>query len=359
MAAVCALSCLGLGFKVAPQSGIAVAGVLLLAAAMVFGRVRGRRALQVGATAFLQMTLFTLIGVVLSYALAARAGPAWDAQFAAADRALGLDWPMIFGWADYYPAALWLGALAYHGLTVQMITCIVVLSATGQHDRLRIAVVAAIAGGFATILISGLLPAFGNVFDPRHYRHLWPSVAWMEQAMLVGLRDGSWRTIDLTQPMGIVTFPSFHATLPIILAWATWRTPRWRAIVAAWAAVTIAATPLFGGHYLVDVLAGLGLGGMALALAQRIRRPSVSRRPGVPVAGARHRPATVVRSDGLWSTASPMTRKVGPARMPWFELVLVAGTCVSRQVRVRAVPGAVARARHAMPHIKLAQGPRQ
>ncbi len=114
----------------------------------------------------------------------------------------------------------------------------------------------------------GFKPALGNVFDPSHYRYLWPSVAWTEQRMLVGLRDGSWRTIDLTHMMGIVTFPSYHATRPVVLVWAVSKT-RWCRIVAPiWAGVTILATPLFGGHYAIDVLAGAGLAVAALWLAR-------------------------------------------------------------------------------------------
>lgn len=280
MIAVCIGASLGLGFRFAmPEAAIPVIGVAILCAAKRIGRTRRRPALRIGATAFLQMTLFTLIGVVLPYALAARGGALWDARFGAIDRALGFDWPMVFAAADRYPRLLWLGGLAYHSLTVQMIACIVVLSATGQADRLTVAVMAAIASGFVTILISGVTPALGNVFDPGDYRHLWPSVAWMEQDMLTGLRDGRWRIIDLTRLMGIVTFPSYHATLPIILAWALGRTRRWRGIAPLWAGITIVATPLFGGHYAIDVIAGAGLAVLALWLTPKIASVSTPSSP--------------------------------------------------------------------------------
>jgi membrane-associated phospholipid phosphatase len=107
----------------------------------------------------------------------------------------------------------------------------------------------------------------GNVVDPAGFHHLWPSVAWMEQDMLRGLRAGTWRTLNLTQLMGIVTFPSYHATLPVILAWAQRDLPGWRVIAPVWAGLTILATPLFGGHYGVDVLAGIALAVVALWIA--------------------------------------------------------------------------------------------
>lgn len=274
MATVCLLTAAGLAFRLDAATAIIPAGgVALLCAGSLAGRLRDQPRLAMGATAFLQMTVFTLIGVLLSYALAARAGPLWDGRFAAVDRAMGFDWPAIVRAADGSPRLLWIGGLAYHSLTLQMIVCIVVLSAAGCAERLRRTVVAAILSGFVTILISGVTPAMGNVFDPAGYRHLWPSVAWTEQAMLAGLRDGSWRTIDLTRLMGIVTFPSYHATLPIILAWALRDRPWWRAIAPAWAAVTIVATPLFGGHYAIDVLAGAGLAVLGLAVTPWLLAP--------------------------------------------------------------------------------------
>jgi hypothetical protein len=210
--------------------------------------------------------------VVLSYALAARGGPLWDDRLAATDHALGFDWPTVFHAADRSAAVLWIGGIAYHSLTAQMIVAIVVLSATCQGERLRVAVLAAILSGFVTILISGMMPAMGNVFDPAGYRRLWPSVAWLEQDMLRGLRAGTWRTLDLTRLMGIVTFPSYHATLPVILTWAQRHVRGWRLVAPVWAGLTIIATPLFGGHYGVDVLAGIVLAIVGLTIAPMLLR---------------------------------------------------------------------------------------
>ncbi|MET3828008.1 membrane-associated phospholipid phosphatase [Sphingomonas sp. PvP055] len=273
MALVCFAVSFNLGFHVRPASMTPLGiGLVLLYAGYAIGSRTGRARLANGAIAFLQMTLFTAIGVVLSYALAAHAAPLWDDVFAAADRRLGFDWHAIFAVADRSPALLWIGGVAYHSLTLQMIVCIVALAATDRIGTLRTTVAAAILTGFATILISAFMPALGNVFDPAAYHLLWPSVAWIEQDMLLGLRDGSWRTVDLTQLMGIVSFPSYHATLAVILAWAQRDLRGWRVAATVWAGVTILATPLFGGHYGVDVLAGLAMAVLGLAVAPGLAR---------------------------------------------------------------------------------------
>ena len=287
MTLICLFTCIGLGFRIDPVRAMPPLTVLaLLAAAGFWGQGSGRDRLAMGAVAFLQMTLFTIVGVVFAYALAARAGPLWDMRFAEADRWLGFDWPAVFQAADQAPFALWIGGFAYHSLTLQMVVAIVALSACGQAERLALTVAAAILAGFVTIALSGAVPAMGNVFDPTGYRHLWPSIAWMERDLITGLRDGSHRTLDLTQLMGIVSFPSYHATLPVLLAWAQRDVRGLRWIAPIWAGVTILATPLFGGHYGVDVIAGLALAPPALIVVRRlfaVDRPQPVRNPQSPL----------------------------------------------------------------------------
>lgn len=272
-----------MGFGVLPARAVLPGiGLAALAGMLLIGRARGNVRLIAGATAFLQMTLFTILGVVLTFLLAAHAGPLWDARLAAADVQLGLGWPAIFAAADQMPRGLLLLAgAAYHSLVIQMVGCVVLLAITGRLQRLRVMVAAAILSGTVTVLVSGLVPAVGNLFDPDRYQALWPSVAWLDRDLIWQLRDGTIRQIDLSHMTGIVSFPSYHAALPLILAWAVSPVSRLRLPAALWAALTITATPLFGGHYFVDVLAGLLLAVVALAVARRLPagEPEVERVP--------------------------------------------------------------------------------
>lgn len=268
-----------LGRAVLPGIGLAV-----LIAARAIGRRRGNVRLEAGASAFLQMTLFTILGVVFTYLLAARAGPLWDAELAAADARLGLVWPTIFAAADHLPASILLiGGIAYHSLVLQMVACIVLLASADRLDRLRTMVAAAILSGTVTVIVSGIVPAVGNLFDPHHYRTLWPSVAWLDRDLVLRLRGGTMRQVDLSHMTGIVSFPSYHATLPVILLWGLRPFPRLRLAAMVWAGLTIAATPLFGGHYGVDVLAGLllAVGGVAVAKRLSSGSPNGMLRPDI------------------------------------------------------------------------------
>jgi hypothetical protein len=304
LAVCCLLASRGLCFVVdLPHAILPCFGVFLLIAAAVIGKVCARPRLAAGAVAFLQMTLFTMLGVVLAYALAARDAPLWDVRLAAADRRLGLDWPAILRVADTAPAALRLGKIAYDSLIAQMVLCIVVLSATGRTAALRTAVVAAILSGTVIVAISGVVPAMGNLFDAARYHHLSPSIAWQERGLISGLRDGSARVLDPGRLMGIVSFPSYHAALPVILARAVRDVRLLRIAAPAWAAITILATPIFGGHYGVDVLAGIGLACMAIAVSPLLVTWSVSLR--FVDQASRAVPQSVVSVDHAGGSTTP------------------------------------------------------
>ena len=151
-----------------------------------------------------------------------------------------------------------------------MVVAILALSRAARFETLRLTVAAAVLSGFVTILVSAAMPAAGNLFDPERYQHLWPSVAWLERDQIAGLRDGAGRVLDLSVLMGIVSFPSFHATLAALFIWCARDLPGLRWPLQVWAALTIVAPPVFGGHYAVEVIAGLLLAPPAIAAARLV-----------------------------------------------------------------------------------------
>ena len=69
---------------------------------------------------------------------------------------------------------------------------------------------------------------------------------------------------------GIITFPSLHAALAVIIVAALWplRMARWVCVLIN--AAMLAATPIEGSHYLADVLAGLVVAAVSLAAARAL-----------------------------------------------------------------------------------------
>jgi membrane-associated phospholipid phosphatase len=94
----------------------------------------------------------------------------------------------------------------------------------------------------------------------------------------MALRDGSLRHLELFKLAGIVSFPSFHTASGVLYIWALWpvRYFRWAAIATnAW---MIAATPLIGAHYVIDVIGGIGVAaGSVLFTKYLFQVPSFTR----------------------------------------------------------------------------------
>jgi membrane-associated phospholipid phosphatase len=90
---------------------------------------------------------------------------------------------------------------------------------------------------------------------------------------------------------GIITFPSLHAALAVILIAAFWPLPVARWICAVINTLMLAATPIDGSHYLIDVVAGIGIALLCLvaarALVARMSAPAAAARIEIAPAAAR------------------------------------------------------------------------
>jgi len=209
----------------------------------------------------------------LSYLAAGLGLPYVDAQLAAIDRAIGFDWQ---AWRSFVYAMPGVEAglrIAYFSSFVQIYALILVAGLTGRGDCVRELVALLIVTGIAVVVLSGPFPAqsawayYG--VDLHKAYHL---------ADLNTLRDQTVQVIDVGRQTGIVTFPSYHTAIALILVWVT------RGIAPLfWPALilnlgVLVAIPTEGGHYLVDMLAGAAITALAcLWLARRDRAAAVAR----------------------------------------------------------------------------------
>jgi hypothetical protein len=69
------------------------------------------------------------------------------------------------------------------------------------------------------------------------------------------LRSGLMKTIDLSSVQGLISIPSYHTVLGILLCWAV-RGTRLCPFAILVNSAMLLATPLVGGHYFLDLVAG-------------------------------------------------------------------------------------------------------
>jgi membrane-associated phospholipid phosphatase len=82
------------------------------------------------------------------------------------------------------------------------------------------------------------------------------------------VRDGSLRHLELFGLAGLVTFPSFHAASAALYAWAFWSVRWFRPVAVVANAMMLAATPIDGGHYFIDLIAGIVAAVLAIMAAK-------------------------------------------------------------------------------------------
>jgi hypothetical protein len=266
--------------RIQPSSlvGLAIACGALFTAAAFYRNVRPRQNFAEMCVALAQVILFSALGVALSYMLARGDGALWDERLGRWDGYLGFDWLSYLRWVDQSAALTAVLRISYASLIPQIIVLVLALGFTGRVRELRIVMLGAIICGTICILVSAFFPAVSNPahlgLTGRDFQHVNPWAGYLHLADLRALRDGSFTALHFGSAQGIITFPSYHAGLSLVTMWGFWKCgPVWlRGGGMTIAALTIAATPVDGGHYLVDVLAGLAIAAVSLPVASRVVR---------------------------------------------------------------------------------------
>jgi hypothetical protein len=223
--------------------------------------------------AIVQIEVLILFSTPLTYILASANLPMQDANLARLDQLLGLDWRAYYRFVYERPALVPYIYVGYAMIVWPTFGVPIVLGLTKHYFRLQQFTLACMLTIIATALISSVLPAVGTfyeygispdlpVFRASGY------IVQFEQLPLV--RDGSLRVLDYRNLGGIITFPSFHAAAAVLALWAFWAVWWMRPLALIANVGMLLATPLVGGHYFVDVFAGVALAMLAIAAAQRI-----------------------------------------------------------------------------------------
>ena len=232
------------------QTPIAVAGVIVipsvfLVMSVIFSTVYLNRTFAEVTLYFALWAVFPIFGIQLSYLAATLDFPLQDTLFTKADVAIGFDWRTWASLAWRYPIFIKVLIWSYQSNLYQPLGLVMIFSIFGPHGRNREFLSAMAIASIATIVIAGLLPTFG----PNETYGI-PS-GW--HTVLTELRAGAPGPLPYT---GIVSFPSYHASMAVILTAAT-RSNRFVFVASSIVnGLMLIATVPIGYHYLVDLIAG-------------------------------------------------------------------------------------------------------
>jgi len=229
---------------------------LLWGTAVMFRRIPSISLLLVSIS---QICAFTHIGAILTYAAtAASPFPLADSLLSRADNAIGFNWPAWFDFINANPRLHSVLAYAYLSASAQVFALLFYFS-YADGNRVHEVILAGILSILLIVPIMVLLPALGawsqyGIGMAQPWRH-----------DILGLRAHT--LVEIGETVGIVSFPSFHTVLAVLfINMARGRT--WFVPALILNLLMIASVPTEGAHYGVDVVSGLAVAFVALAVTR-------------------------------------------------------------------------------------------
>lgn len=221
------------------------------------------------ALSILQLLAAMTVMLPLTYLGAGFALPLRDADLARLDAMIGFDWHLAAQWVAERPWLDRVFELAYFSLMAQGAAVLLIGSISRPGERNAEVMRLFLISLSITTVVSVFVPAIGLV------GHV--GTAYVD--LVERIRDGRWTVMSWTAAEGIITFPSFHTTLGIILAWVVRHSRAALAVFVPLNAVMILATPTVGGHYLVDIAGGALVAVVSILLV----RGKLARRAGAEI----------------------------------------------------------------------------
>ena len=208
---------------------------------------------------------FSQAVVVLDYLCVALAPPSIEADLVRFDALLGFHWPDLYRWVRAHAELQSVLEVAYRSSIVQLIVVPFILATTRRHDDL--------AEFMALFAFSLLVVVVVSTPFPAHSAFVHFGIADANTASTVShydlLRSGQLQHFNLSESQGLVSLPSFHVMLALLLAYAVRHVRYVFPASVMLNAVMIVSTPTQGGHYLADVIAGILFGVLSIVVVRR------------------------------------------------------------------------------------------
>ncbi len=198
--------------------------------------------------------LFNAAADVMDYILTGSVVlPEWDSRLAAWDLAIGFHWLDWYHFVQSVPAFHETLRIVYDLVGGEIVLLLLALPLSGHFRKGRWLVLWYIVTALITIFVGLLMPAKGAFV----FYHLPIENHTGYVPVMADLRNGTLHTINLLNSQGLVVFPSFHAALAVICAAGAWSWKYLRYPFLILNLLIILSAPSQGGHYGVDVLAGI------------------------------------------------------------------------------------------------------
>jgi PAP2 superfamily len=219
--------------------------------------------------AFLFTLTSTLSLRLLNYLVMSLPMPMMDHALLASDRWLGLDWPAYAQFLTQTPWLIDLGSALYESIYFAILGLTLIHIIRGNSARAFEVSGLIYVSAAVCIVLGALFPAVAamtTLGTPDLMAKLPPNTGRVFVEPILRLRDAApymLRSQDLT---GLTSVPSFHTALGIFFIYCCRSSRVTVTLASVYALSMIATTPVFGGHYFVDLLAGCAFAAAMIGL---------------------------------------------------------------------------------------------
>jgi membrane-associated phospholipid phosphatase len=211
-------------------------------------------------------------GVLFEYLATSAGMPLLDPSLDAIDRAMGFDWYSFLAITNARPVVSGILLFAYWSTGPVLLGALLILAFRGDIHRLSEFLAVLALCSLCTGVLMVLVPAAGAFTQHASVEDIF--IHWPFFRTFQALRSDAIPIVDFSKSEGLVTFPSFHTVLAIITTCALrdLRVLFW--IVLGLNSLVIVSTLPEGGHYLVDVIAGILVAGVSIIIVAVVEATS-------------------------------------------------------------------------------------
>ncbi|SDA94002.1 PAP2 superfamily protein [Mesorhizobium qingshengii] len=241
---------------------------------LALGITRCGEAIKNLSTALALFLPLLFLNCLFMYLAAATNKPLMDSSFAYIDAALGFDWLAAVRTLNSSSIVASVLMFSYHAIGPLMIGLLFLLALSSDADALMefIAMIAVSAVFTGSMMMAFPTAGAYAFYAPSHetYSNFTGMGGLLHLQTLTTLRSGRPFVFHIAGAMGLVSFPSFHCALGIIVAYSYRRIYWLAAVVGALVAIMIPSTIPEGGHHLTDAIAGILIGLACIAIVRAV-----------------------------------------------------------------------------------------
>lgn len=216
---------------------------------------------------------FTSVAMVFVFILLPIGRPLIDPTLIGIDAVMGYHWPALVSWLADYPVLSNALAYVYLSSQQQIILTIILLSVLSRDLQLH----RFLAVGIMTLLIAVAFWWIAPSAGPSAFLdvpqediaaaklHFTPEFGQVLRSLI---QDGP-EEVNPSVITGIIAFPSYHIIMSMMVVWFTRRTLAFIPL-ALWNIPMIPAVLGHGAHHLVDLIGGLAVFVLGVAIANRL-----------------------------------------------------------------------------------------